>query len=158
MEPKDLILLILMPFILVGLIFYINLNPSITGAATAEQQKSNVIGVYSIMPSFKAKIDYELDDYNKINVLLSTMLDCYKAGNEIGSCLEQIQKQDESFEWLLGCDSGAEKIFYDFAEFYQNCMDSDDNNCVCRKNFRLLTLCPGKNALEIPIFSRSLRP
>ena len=138
MEPKDLILLILMPVILVGIVSYINLNPSITGAVTAQDKESNVIGAYSIIPSFKAKIGYDLKDYNTINGLLGTILECYKTGNGIGSCLEKAQNNDNNFEWILGCDKGAEKILYDFAEFYQDCIDSDDNNCICRKNLGLI--------------------
>ena len=135
MEAKDLVLLVMIPILLIGIIFYTNQNP-ITGFAVQEKEnkESNIIGAYSVMPSFRAKIDYDLNDYNKINELLNTIISCYESSGDIGSCLEQVQNQDETFEWILGCDRGAEKILYDFAEFYQDCANSDDTNCVCRKN------------------------
>ena len=134
METKDLILLMMIPAMLAGIIFYTEKGTSIAGYATAQQEQNNIIGAYSIMPSFRAKIDYDLNDYNKLNGLLKNILTCYESSGDIGSCIQQAQNQDESFEWIIGCDKGAEKILYDFAEFYQDCADSDDTSCVCRKN------------------------
>lgn len=137
METKDLILLMMIPVILISIVVYIDKSPSITGMATAQQEKSNIIGTYSINPSFKAKIDYDLGDYGKIKGLLDSVLDCMEEGKDVNLCIGQAESRDNSFEWSLECDKGAEKILYDFAEFYQNCFDSDDNNCICRKNLEL---------------------
>ncbi len=138
METKDLVLLMLIPIILVSLIVYTDKNPVITGAVTAQQQgkeeQSNVIGTYSIMPSFKAKIDYDLNDYNKIKNLLDLVISCARQSS-VEQCVAQIN--DNEFEWQLGCDKGPEKVLYDFAEFLQDCFDSADNNCLCTKDISI---------------------
>ena len=137
MESKDLVLLLLIPLLLVGLIVYTNNAPQITGMATSQQEENNVIGYYSVMPSFKAAINYNLEDYAKINKIINNLIDCYGKGNKIDKCIKEAENKDNSFEWLLGCNKGAEKVIYDFAEFYQDCFDSDDDNCLCKKNLLL---------------------
>ncbi|MBI2102139.1 hypothetical protein HYT53_06020 [Candidatus Woesearchaeota archaeon] len=148
MEAKDFILLMMLPLILVGIVIYTDKNPPVTGAVTAKQTESNVIGTYSINPSFKAKIDYDLSDYNKIKEQLDFIIVCKQNDGDIESCMQQAQNdeqfKDHKFEWVLNCDKeakkvqGAEKVLYDFAEFFQNCIDSEDNNCLCIKDdFRL---------------------
>ena len=135
MESKDLVLLMLIPVILISLIVYTD-TTQITGAVTQEQKKeSNILGTYSIMPSFKAKIDYDLNDYNKINEQFNFILSCTQ-NKDIKSCIDDIN-YDNGFMWELGCDKGAEKILYDFAEFLQDCFDSDDNNCLCKKDMNI---------------------
>mgnify|MGYP001587682153 CR=1 FL=1 len=135
METKDLVLLMLIPIILVSLVIYTDTGPAITGAVVNEPAKeSNIIGTYSINPSFKAKEKYDLDDYNKIKELLDVIMSCAKQ-NSVEQCVAQIN--DNEFAWQLGCDKGAEKVLYDFAEFFQDCIDSEDNNCICTKNLEL---------------------
>lgn len=134
METKDLVLLMLIPILLVSLVVYTDRNPTITAAVTAQQEQSNVMGTYSIAPSFKAKVDYDLNDYTIIKQSLDFISKCSEAGGEVESCTNQIEGMDNRFEWSLGCDRGAEKVLYDLAEFYQDCFDSDDNNCLCRKD------------------------
>lgn len=131
METKDLILLLAIPIILVTLIFYLS-NPSITGSAVSEQKQDNIIGTYSINPSFKAKFSYDLQDYTKIKNSLDEIIKCAQQGNDIKSCTASANSND--FEWSLGCDNAPEKVLYDLAEFYQNCFDSEDKDCVCSKN------------------------
>lgn len=134
MEPKDFVLLMLIPIILVGLVVYID-KGTITGAVTHEQKKeTNIVGTYSIMPSFKAKIDYDLNDYVKIKDSFNAISICAQSIN-IEQCVANANNNE--FTWELGCDKGAEKVLYDFAEFFQDCIDSEDNNCLCRKNLGL---------------------
>lgn len=136
MEAKDLILLMLIPIILVSLVFYVDKSPSIIGAVTQEpKQESNILGTYSVNPSFKTKIEYSLDDYNKIKESLDFIIKCSEEGKDIETCIKEINEKDASLKWELNCDKGAEKILYDFAGFYQDCFDSDDTNCLCRKSF-----------------------
>jgi len=135
MEAKDLILLMLVPIILVGLVIYVDKNPTVTGDVAKEQkEESNIIGTYSIMPTFKVKVKYELNDYNKIKDSLDFIISCAMQ-NSVEQCVAQIN--DNDFEWQLGCDKGAEKVLYDFAEFFQECIDSQDNNCICTKNLEI---------------------
>ncbi len=132
MEIKDLVLLMLMPIMMVSLIAYVDTNPVATGAATREQNDRNIIGTYSIMPSFKAKIDYDLGDYTKIKESLQSVMECTSQGKTIEKCVDDIQ--DNGFKWEIGCDSVEEKIIYDLVEFYQGCFDSEDTDCLCKKN------------------------
>ena len=82
MDTKDFILLMMMPLLLIGLIFYVDLTPSITGFATADDKESNILGVYSIKPSFRAKVDYSLSEYEqKQNELLEILNECAKLPN-----------------------------------------------------------------------------
>lgn len=138
MEAKDLVLLMLIPIILVSIVIYTGKNPVITGAVTAKQEESNVIGTYSVMPSFKAKIEYDLNDYNKIRNSFDIISNCAQS-KDVQSCINDINNNDNLFTWSLGCDKGAEKVLYDFAEFLQACIDSDDGNCLCRKNMDITT-------------------
>ena len=142
METKDLVLLMLIPIILMSIVVYTDKNPVITGAVTAKQEESNVIGTYSIMPSFKAKIDYDLNNYNKIKESLDFIIKCAEEGKDIETCVDEINNgkinnKGKSLTWQLNCDKGAEKVLYDFAEFLQECIDSDDYNCLCTKDFKI---------------------
>ena len=65
MEIKDLVLLIAMPILLISIIYYTD-KPLITGAATAVKEES-ILGFYSVIPSFKAKIGYNIEEeYKKV--------------------------------------------------------------------------------------------
>ena len=130
MEAKDFFLLMLIPLLLIGLVVYTD-NNKITGAVIAENKDSNIAGTYSVNPSFKAKIDYDFDDYSKIKNSLGVISSCAQ-GKDVQSCLNDMN--NGNFIWELGCDKGAEKVLYDFAEFFQDCVDSADINCLCRKN------------------------
>ena len=137
METKDLVLLMMIPVILIGLVVYTQNAPTITGAVISQEKQSNIIGNYSINPSFRAKVDYDLNDFTKIKQLLGFVSECSKNNGNVESCMKQAEGKDSNFEWALGCDKGTEKILYDFAEFYQGCFDSDDSNCLCTKNMEL---------------------
>ena len=144
METKDLILLMLIPIILVSLVFYVDKSPAIIGAVTHEPKKeSNILGTYSVNPSFKTKIEYSLNDYNKIKESLDFIIKCSEEGKDIKTCIDEVNIKDTSLKWELGCEKGAEKVLYDFAEFLQDCFDSDDTNCLCRKDMR-----PSDNELK----------
>lgn len=139
MEAKELALLMLIPLILIGIVLYTDKNPIITGAAVAQQkdEQSKTLGTYTINPSFKVKIDYDLSDYNTIKESLDNILKCAERGKDIESCVNDVNSNEQTFSWSLGCDKDAEKVLYDFAEFLQDCIDSDDNNCLCNKKFEL---------------------
>ena len=137
METKDLVLLMLIPIILISLVIYTDKSPTIIGAVVNEPKKeSNILGTYSINPSFKVKENYDLNDYNKIKESLDIIIKCAEEGKDIETCINEVNKVN-SLTWQLNCDKGAEKFLYDFAEFYQDCFDSDDGNCLCRKNLEL---------------------
>ena len=135
METKDLALLMGIAIISLS-ILHIYKNPSITGAVTAKQEENNIIGAYSIIPSFKANINYDLNDYASIKASLNFIIKCSENNGDVEACTKQAEANDHRFEWSLNCDKGAEKVLYDFAEFYQDCFDSEDSNCLCRKDMK----------------------
>ena len=136
-EEKIAMTMFLFITLLLG-IFYFNDFGGITGAAVSEAEKrGKIFGTYSVKPSFKVNVDYDLDDYNKIKELLVPILECQKVRSNFNECIEEAESRDDSFEWSLNCDKDVEKALHDFAEFYQDCMNSDDTNCLCKKDLKL---------------------
>ncbi len=126
--------------IYVFLIFFIvmalnfNYQNKITGAAVAMDidffEEGKAFGSYFIKPNFRINIDYDLDDYEQIQNKLLEIVECSRDGS-VESCTKMASESMEGFEWQLNCDVNGRRIFYEFAEFYQNCLDSDDSNCFC---------------------------
>jgi hypothetical protein len=115
----------------IGLFYF---NASITGAAVASPQESrNVYGIYSVRPSFRLSIDYDFEDYAKIAEGVRHLSECTEEGFALQDCLKSLGNTIyyAGYEWEEECDKGAEKVFYDFAEFYQSCFDSEDDKCIC---------------------------
>lgn len=127
METKDLILLMLIPILLISLVVFTDKSPFITGAVTAQQEKSNIRGTYSISPSFKAKIDYDLDEYKKIKEKLNQVLDECIEDDNIEECFQL--KADE-FAWNCAGKEEA-RILYDFVDKFNECLNQE-NGVVCR--------------------------
>src|SRR3989338_3463865 len=119
METKDLVLLMLIPIILIGLITYTTNAPTVTGAATAQQEESNILGTYSIIPSFKAKIDYDLNEYNEIKKELGQVVDECKTANNIGECLTAYASQGG---WKCDEADDGTSILHDFLGKFNECM------------------------------------
>ena len=100
METKDLVLLLMIPILLVGILTFVN-NNSITGNAVAEQADNEKLGTYSVMPSFRAKMDYSLQDYSDLKTKLKTAIDkCIDSKQQdIKSC---IKTETDGYGW--GCN------------------------------------------------------
>ena len=132
METKDLVLLMMIPLILVSIIVYTGKSPSITGAQTAQITQAadnNILGTYSIMPSFKAKIDYNLEEeYKKIKEELNRIIDNCKNNLDIGQCLKS-----EKPDWnCVELRDEAADILYDFIGKFNECLNLEESNVVCR--------------------------
>ncbi len=126
MERKDLILLLLIPILLIITLSFFQ-SPEITGYATAKDEESNYIGAYYIMPSFKAKINYNYDDYKDINQKLKTaMQECNKR-KDIDTC---IRDKTEKFGW--NCEINDEIILYDFIDKLKDCKNLKEEKAVCK--------------------------
>lgn len=157
MDKKDLVLLIVMPLMLMGIVIYTEryetisklINQKITGFGVSQEKQSNILGTYFVNTSFKAKISYGLDDYGKVRESLGIISECTESGRHITQCTDELNKENKNFKWELNCDKGAEKVLYDFAEFLQDCIDSDDNNCLCTKKFERLTEEKANYEIEI---------
>jgi len=100
------------------------------------EKKNLLTGAYSIKPSFNINANYDFDDYLELKEISGTIVQCLK-DNDVSICLNIAKGIDDKFDWSLGCDKGVEKIIYDFAEFYQDCLDSEDTNCLCKKDLEL---------------------
>ena len=134
METKDLILLMMVPIILVGLVVYTDKNPTITGAQTAQITQaadSNILGTYSIMPSFKAKIDYNLEEeYQNIIIQLNQVISDCKNQQDIGQCFKGYANQ---LNWnCVELRDEAADILYDFIDKFNECLNLEESNVVCR--------------------------
>lgn len=137
MHKKEIIAITAFLFLIIAIgLFYFNSPNNITGAAVAGAEKESVFyGTYSIKPSFKVSVDYDADEYADIVNGLKEISKCAKDGAAIETCMKVIEKTMPDYKWELNCDTGAEKVFYDFAEFYQDCFNSEDNGCICRSDF-----------------------
>ena len=132
METKDLVLLMLMPIILISIVFYIVKSPTITGAVTqGQKEESNKIGTYSIMPSFKANINYNLqDDYKKVKKQLNNIIDICEDKEDIEQCFNDYSNQ---FNWnCLELKDEASAILYDFVDKFNECLNLKEDGVVCR--------------------------
>ena len=132
MEKKDFILIGLLPILLVLIIFLLN-SPQITGFAIVQPTLQN-IGTYSISPSFKARTGYSLNEYNEIINSFDEIKKC-SMNNDIKACTEK--QTTDKFEWQIDCDKGQEYVLHDFSRFLEECINSVDSNCVCRKNLAI---------------------
>ena len=131
METKDLVLLMIIPIMLISIIVYTNKNPAITGAAVSQQEESNVMGTYSIIPSFKANIDYNLnDEYRTIKEKLSQIVDDCKNSINIEQCLKDYA---DKYSWnCIELKDEAIGILYDFIGKFNECLSLEEDGIVCR--------------------------
>ncbi len=138
MHKKEIISITVFLFLAAAIGYSYFNEGNITGFAVADNKENlNFYGTYSIKPSFKVNVDYDLEgEYSKIVEGLGHISDCAKLGSTVESCAEKLSETIyySDYEWGLDCDAGAEKVFYDFAEFYQDCFDSEDDNCICELN------------------------
>ncbi|MBI2654709.1 hypothetical protein HYX02_07950 [Candidatus Woesearchaeota archaeon] len=135
MEAKDFVLLMLIPVILIGLVFYIDKNPVVTGAVshTAAQQPTTSLGTYSISPSFRVKIDYGIDEYEEMKKQVQGMINECKQQQDMEKCL----KEKSEAEWSCDKDKKAkpEDVLHDFVDKFNECLDLKENGIVCRFSF-----------------------
>ncbi len=132
METKDLVLLMLMPILLVGIIAYTNNFASITAFATASssQEESNLIGTYSILPSFRAKIDYDMQaEYKSIKDNLNGLLENCESSPDIAKCLKDVSGK---LGWNCPeSNNKAQDILNDFMNKLNDCINLEEDGVVC---------------------------
>jgi len=131
MEAKDLILLLMIPVFLIGIISFVNHN-TITGNAVAAPNDNEKLGTYSILPSFRAKIDYSLQDYADLKNKLKAAIDkCINNGQQdVRSC---IKAGTDSYGW--SCNEKDSDVLYDFTDKMKECINLENENVVCRFSF-----------------------
>jgi len=127
MKKKYLILSIVLPLLVLAILFYLD-NPSVTGAATGADSDTTKLGNYSILPSFKASVDYPMQaEYSSLQSRLNyTISQCMKR-NDIEECMQSMSNE---FGW--GCQSGEEDILNDFVNNLLDCRSLKEESAVCR--------------------------
>ena len=157
MEAKDLVLLMLMPMILASLVFYVVKSPAITGAIVSEQkEESNIIGTYSVIPSFKARIDYSLkDEYTNIQEKLNETIDNCKDAEHIAQCFKDYA---DKFGWnCVELKDEAADILYDFVDKFNECLNLEENGVVCRFSLDERSILNLPNTFDITLTNENQR-
>jgi len=123
----------MIPVMLVGIITFVN-NNSITGNVVAEQSDNEKIGTYSVMPSFRAKIDYSLQDYSDLKIKLKTAIDkCFASKQQdVKDCIRTETNKD-GYNW--NCNEKDSDVLYDFTDKLKECINLENENYVCRFSF-----------------------
>lgn len=118
----------MIPVLLVGILTFVN-HSSITGNVVADQADNEKLGTYSIMPSFTAKMDYNLQDYSDLKTKLKTAIDkCVNSGQQdIKNC---IKTETDGYGW--GCNEKDSDVLYDFTDKLKECINLENENAVCR--------------------------
>lgn len=130
MEAKDIILLLTIPIVLIIIIFSLGKIPAITGAVTAAEA-NHKLGEYSIMPSFKSKINYNMDEeYSKLKAKLKKIIDECKTQENVEECIGKKTDEDSEIKWK--CVEKDADVLYDFADKLKDCVNLQQGNVVCQ--------------------------
>ncbi|MBI4452426.1 hypothetical protein HY637_03280 [Candidatus Woesearchaeota archaeon] len=133
MEIKNLILLLTIPILLIVALFSLGKIPPITGAATAEEANQK-LGEYSITPSFKAKIDYNIEEeYGKLKTELKKIIDECKSQENMEDCINKKISENTEIQWK--CDEKDTDVLYDFVDKLKDCIKIQQENVMCRFSF-----------------------
>ncbi|MBI2655900.1 hypothetical protein HYX06_05770 [Candidatus Woesearchaeota archaeon] len=133
METKDIILLLTIPIVLMIILFSLGKIPTITGAATADEANPK-LGEYSIMPSFKAKIDYNInEEYGKLKTRLKQIIDECKADENMEECVSKKTGEDYEIQWK--CGEKDTDVLYDFVDKLKDCINLQQENAMCQFSF-----------------------
>jgi hypothetical protein len=90
-------------------------------------------GVYSIKPNFKADIDYDINEYERIVEEATTLMDiCRIDPLPAEQCVDKVMESVDEFErWSTDCFTGDKRFFYDFVDKYRNCLESEEKDKIC---------------------------
>lgn len=96
------------------------------------------LGTYSVHPSFKINIDYDIGEYDGvIEKAKEVNRTCSEQGN-FENCVnkkiiefnEENKKEGEKLTWSSGCEPEELNFFYDFVENYKLCLDAEEEG-IC---------------------------
>lgn len=106
---------------------------AITGYAVKEEEKEESTITYSVNPSFKINLNYDISDYqNAIDDAKNLVDACEKeTGSKLSKCID-----DNKNKLIPNCEEETEdeKVVNDFIKIYESCSESNDNNCYCNIN------------------------
>ena len=88
-------------------------------------------------------LDYDLDIYKLLADNSKQIYQDCEHDQDLDGCVQEkldILNLDSETEplgitWSTDCDSKSEKIFYEVLGFLKACLESIDNNCLCKYNF-----------------------
>lgn len=146
----------MIPILLISTVLYAQNNTIITGAVTAQEKQTNILGTYSIMPSFKARIDYNLKgEYNSIKEQISSVINECQAAENTEQCLQE--KANEP-KWVCNdLKDDVSDILYDFIDKISECINLEENNAVCRFSLDERDLLTPINSFDIILTNENQR-
>ena len=132
MEIKDFVLLVAIPILLIGIVYYADKSNFITGAAAAAKVEDNILGFYSVMPSFKAKIGYNIEEeYKKVKSDVQKLIDECSNSEDMEKCVKA-----KAAEKGMACADNNQmfSILTDFIDIFNECSNIAEDNVVCKFN------------------------
>jgi len=102
-------------------------NGLITSYAVKEEnEKKKKVGTYSINPSFKISIDYNIEEYqNAINEAKNLIKNCENKADLL-NCIDKNKGR-----LIQDCETEKGRIVNDFVNVYKSCSESADDDCYC---------------------------
>ena len=99
-----------------------------------------IAGSYSVKPSFKTKIDFDLGVYEGIEEKAKQITSGCNVVSDVKACVkEEIKEINDAEEllsnghvWSLDCESETEKAFYEMVYKFEECIKQEESNCICR--------------------------
>ncbi|MFH1850361.1 MAG: hypothetical protein ABH879_09370 [archaeon] len=86
---------------------------------------------YSVKPSFRIKLDYDLGKYDILKDKAASLLAECRSDPEACVPARLAGLSDADFEWTAECDSAQFSVFHDFVQDFRDCQDSEDTGCTC---------------------------
>lgn len=108
-------------------------TPTSKKISGADQEEDNALGNYFLFPSFKVKVDYNLEEeYKKATEQLNEAIANCKYRQDIGQCFKE-----EAARLNLNCEDKNEvaSVLYDFTDKLNECIHLEEDGVVCRFKF-----------------------
>ena len=142
MAKNDLILLLAIPVLLIIIIISINNKSQITGAAVSAQEdlsKNNQLGVYSVVPSFRAKIDYNMDYYGELKQKLESIIDECGKRNDMEECVK-----GKTADWDC-VETEENSVLYNIMDRLNECFSLGTKKAVCEISLEKMSFKETRN-------------
>jgi len=132
---KTIVAIYVLSVFLVILTLNFTYKNAITGAVVEEPEIVEIkqLGIYSIEPNFNEQIDYDLNEYEEIIKNAKTLINlCRIDSLPAEQCIGNILESADAYSiWSTDCFTEDKKVFYEFVEDYNNCLQSDEEDKIC---------------------------